>query len=155
MKFRDDLPDSGGGSFLRLKDKESIVGVFVGDLHEFFTLWKDKVSTIVPEGTSKASFRFRVNFVIKEGDGYVAKIFEQGKTVYKQLLEINKEYPLETIAVKITRQGSGVSDTEYFFMPMLKTPVSEAVYKVQLLQLDKDKAAEPVADQGFSEEMGF
>lgn len=138
MKFREDLPDGGGASdYLKLKDKESITGVFVGEMYEFFALWKDKKPLIVPEGTDGAKFRFKVNFVTKEDDNYVAKIFEQGKIVYKQLLEINKEYPLETIAVKITRQGSGQMDTEYLFMPMLKTTVSEAVYKVPLHSLEQ------------------
>lgn len=139
MKFREDLPDSGGGSFLKLKDRESVTGVFLGDVHEFFTLWQDGKSMIVPEGTPKAAFRFRINFIVKSGDGYAAKIFENGATVYRDLGALHEEYNLETVAVKLTRNGVGL-ETTYSLMPLLKTQINEAIRVTPLLQLDKDKA---------------
>jgi hypothetical protein len=43
VKFKDqsELPEGGGSkNFLKLKDKESVQGIFRGDLHELFVLWK-------------------------------------------------------------------------------------------------------------------
>lgn len=153
MKFRD-LPDSGGSkNFVKLKDKESISGIFMGDVHEFFTVWENGKTKHVPEDTPGASLRFRVNFVVKEGAVYVPKIFEQSKTVYRQLSELHEEYDLESIVVKITRNGSGKNDTTYSFLPILKQPLSaqavEHLKTIQLLPLvDHEHSQAPVNSDG-------
>src|SRR3984957_4152989 len=121
MKFRSEagLPSSGGANnFLKLKDRESAEGVFRGELCEFFILWEGNKSKIVPEGVPDSKFRFRINFVIKEGSVYVPKIFEQGIIVYKQLSALHDEYSLPETVVKITRNGTG-TDTTYSLLPLL------------------------------------
>lgn len=140
MKFRDDLPEGGGSkNFLKLKDKESVVGIFRGALHDFFILWDNGKSTPVDEGTPNAKFRFRVNFVVKDGASYVPKIFEQGLIVYKTLSELHNEYDLAKTVVKITRNGTG-TDTTYSVLPLLKQTLStdaEAYLdKLELLPLE-------------------
>lgn len=126
MKFRRDIPDGGGGSknYVKLKDKESVSGIFIGDIHEFHVVWEGNKTRIVPEGTPEAKFRFRLNFVVKEGTAFVPRIFEQGLTVYRQLAELNEEYGLDQIVVKITRNGIG-TDTSYSLLPLLKQEISK------------------------------
>jgi hypothetical protein len=155
MKFRD-LPESNGArNFLKLKDQEVAEGVFLGDLHEFSVLWENGKSRIVPDGTPRASFRFRVNFVMKEGPVFVAKIFEQGAVVYKQLAELHEEYDLSTTIVKIKRNGVGV-DTSYSVLPMVKKPLTPETMAhlktIQLNDLSTDSAPKGVDS---SEEIPF
>ena len=144
MQF-DSTPESGGSAdFLKLKDKESVTGVFRGDVYEFCGSWKD-AKFVLGEGKS---FRFRINFLTKDNDVLVAKIWEQGVTVYNQLKDLHAEYGLPETIVKITRTGTGASDTSYSILPIKKSEVSEAMEKqlaaVVLKELgheekDKDK----------------
>lgn len=159
MKFRKNLPESGGSNnYVKLKDKESITGIFRGEIKEFFVLWRDGKSTEVPEGTPGSKFRFRINFVTKEGSSYVPKIFEQGQLVYEQLAAIHEEYPLEQTVCKITRNGEKL-DTTYAIMPLRQpvTPETDNVLRVmKLLPLDSKAPAkqDQWADSGpeFKEE---
>jgi len=153
MKFKnqDELPETGGSkNFLKLKDKESVQGIFRGDLYEFYILWENGKSTVVDENTSGAKFRFRVNFVMKEGSSYVPKIFEQGLTVYNQLRELHDEYGLDEIIVKITRNGTG-TDTTYSVLPLLKQQISSATMdylsKMSLLPLEHNQNIPNHADK--------
>jgi hypothetical protein len=136
MKFRDDIPESGGSkNFLKLKDKESVSGIFMGELHEFFVLWEAGKSREVEANTPGAKFRFRVNFVVKEGSVYVPRIFEQGLVVYKDLAAINEEYPLESVVIKVTRNGVG-TDTTYNLLPLLKQSITkETLAHLQTIEL--------------------
>lgn len=163
MRFREDLPQGGGSNnFVKLKDKESITGIFRGETHEFFVKWTDGKSTEVPEGTPGSKFRFRINFVVKEGASYVPKIFEQGQIVYEFLAGLHKEYPLETTVCKITRKGEKL-DTTYEIMPLRQpvTPEAEKVLNTVKLNPLTSKASpegpayeEPFPDHG-PDEMPF
>jgi hypothetical protein len=125
MKFRNDLPESGGSkNYLKLKDKESISGIFRGDLMEFYVFWENGRSKVVSQDTPDAKFRFKINFVVKEGAVYVPKIFEQGANVYRQLAELHEEYDLESTVVKLTRNGTG-TDTTYSLLPLLKQTITK------------------------------
>lgn len=158
MQFRKDLPETGGSkNFLKLKDKESVTGIFMGDLYEFFVIWENGKSQVVPEGTPNAKFRFRVNFVMKENGVYVPKIIEQGLTFYRDLAAINEEYPLETIVVKVTRNGTG-TDTTYNLLPLLKQEITkEARDHLKTLELLPLEHSQKNNDQhpAFSEEIPF
>lgn len=118
-KFRSDVGTSeGAGNFLRIKDGESHYVIFVGSPVEFYTLWEGNKTRVVPEGTPKANFRFRMNAVVKENNAHVVKIFENGATVYRMLATIEKEYgDLESVIVKVSRRGTGL-ETEYTLMPL-------------------------------------
>ncbi len=115
MRFKKDLPQAGSGStsYLKLKDKESVVGVFQGMPHEFYATFKDGKYVEEPGG----KFRFKINFVIKEGTTFVPKIFEQGQVVYEQLGALHDEYGLDSVTVKITRRGEKL-DTSYDILPL-------------------------------------
>ncbi len=159
MRFKDekDIPSGGGDKFVKLKDGESIAGVFMGDPYEFSVLWSSGKSSVVEDGTPNAKFRFRVNFITKDAKGYVAKLFEQGPAVYKRLIKLNEDFQgLENVVVKITRHGSGMNDTEYTIDPVMdpKNPrqlmaVPDALSTVQLLPMTQETKPKDAPDHDF------
>lgn len=142
-------------NYLRLKDKDTVKGIFQGEPYEFKTHWNGKQSELCSEDSVcphcavglKAKFRFRINFVMKEGDAYVAKIFEQGWTVYNTLKDLSTEYDLENYIVKIGRSGSGINDTVYSIVPVPSgavLPQTKAILqKVELMDLRFESKDQP------------
>ncbi len=132
MKFprKETLNSSAGDTFLKFKDGESIVGIFRGEVYEFYQLWANGKSSLAAQGDAGAKPRFRLNFVTKDASGAMAaKIFEFGVPVYSQLADINEEYDLSQTAVKITRKGMGL-DTVYSILPLLKQAPTAAQLKI-------------------------
>lgn len=131
MKFKDDISAGEGLSsenFIKLKDKESISGIFQGDPFDYKTHWVQTLKNYAickGEGCehcatgNKPSTRFRVNFVVKDPstNKMVARIFESNATTYSSMRELNKDYPLDKTVVKITRNGSGPKTT-YQILPV-------------------------------------
>lgn len=156
MKFRDNLPENGSGSknFLKLKDKESVTGIFRGELHDYYAIWENSKSREVSETTPGGTFRFRVNFVVKDGSNYNVKIFENGVNVYRQLSELHAEYNLEETVVKITRNGTG-TDTTYSILPLLKQQLTKEaktfLEKLELLPLESKHNAQSYVDNSGEE----
>jgi hypothetical protein len=114
---------------VRLKDKESVTGVLRGTPYEYRQHWVGNSSIlcdglgkckVCDEGGNKPQFKFRVNIVASEnGSGMVAKIFESGWMVYKQLKSLQDAgYTLEKTVIKIARAGSGLNDTTYSVVPV-------------------------------------
>lgn len=116
MKFRDDIDVSGPSNFIKLKDGEDVRGICRGDIFEQWVIWENRVKTVVEEGTPGAKFNFKVNFIVKEGTSYVAKILEGGAQIYKQLAALSKEWELEETVIVIRRDGVELN-TEYTVMP--------------------------------------
>lgn len=133
MKFKSITTSGGSKNYLKLKDKEFVKGIFRGEPEEFYVKWENGKSSSVPEGTEKASFRFRLNFVTNENGTYVAKIWESSATVYQALAALSQDYNLEETVVKISRNGTG-TDTIYMVTP-LPDKVSEAMKK-QIASVD-------------------
>jgi hypothetical protein len=137
MNFPKTRGEGDGLPRVKLKDKESIKGVLRGDPKIFYQHWIGSVSHPCPGRQTcshcaqgvRSAFRFKLNFITKEGDQYVAKILEQGSKLYDQLEAINTDWPLEKSVIKVTRNGSGQNDTTY-----LATPV-QALTEVQLKQI--------------------
>ncbi len=171
MKFKSSGGGAGGKDFLKLGAGASVKGVFRGDVHEFKQHWVAQRSSLCPEdatcelckeGTSKAQFRFRLNVLINENGAYVAKIFEQGWTVYCQLRDMHaSDYNLEKTIVKITRNGEG-KNTTYTIMPLPGTmgTVNAAMEKqlgaVPLIALtDTPAETEEEPEQDGNEEAPF
>ncbi len=135
-------------NFLKLKDKESVVGVFRGSPFDFRQHWiANRSFPCKGQGCEhctnkvKSTFRFRLNFVTKDPNnpqGYVAKIFEQGFSVYESLRALGEAgHNLERTLVKITRNGTGQA-TSYTIvnMPQPLAPQSEQfISKVKLHDL--------------------
>lgn len=156
MQFRQDLPENGGGSknFLKLKDKESVTGIFRGDIHDYYAIWENSKSREVSETTPGGTFRFRVNFVVKDGSNYIVKIFENGISVYRQLAELHSEYNLEDTVVKITRNGTG-TDTTYSILPLLKQQLTKEaktfLETLELLPLESKQNSQAYVDKNGDE----
>lgn len=156
MKFRE---NSGSDSkdFLRLKDAESVTGVCVGELFELKNHWtgtkseqctQDDLCTYCSQGL-KPTFRFRVNFIIKDETGqFVAKIFEGGWKVYEALRDLNLDYDLEKYPIKISRRGERLN-TVHTILPAkggALTPDKAALMaKVPLLDLSLKDKVQPTA----------
>jgi len=108
----------GSGSFfISLKDGETVQGVFRGEPYGYYRKFPDK--TEYADWADGRRFRFKVNFVVKEKDEYVAKIFEGSKTVSEQLLDVIEEYSQDAV-FKIKRAGTTKDDTRYTIMHVRK-----------------------------------
>lgn len=116
MKFRDDIDAGGNKDYVKLKDGETVAGICRGEPEECYVLWENKVKTEVMQDTPGAKFNFKINFVVKEGTVYVAKILEGGAQIYKQLAMLSKQWELDETVIFISRAGTGM-DTEYTVMP--------------------------------------
>lgn len=129
---------NSGGSFIKLKDGDEVVGVFRGEPHTFYQEFKSKIE--YPYKVAGASFKFRVNFVVKEKDGYVAKILQGGATLAEQISACREEYGLDC-AYKIKRKGSGKEDTVYsvLYKSELAPQAKKEIDQVELKKLTSDK----------------
>jgi hypothetical protein len=167
MKFKEHPNQSTGSStFLTIKDGQSIKGIFVGDIYEFYTKWVGGKSIVSNQDDVDAKIRFRCNFVTVDEKGeLVTKIWEFPYAVYENLKNINDEYPLENTKVKITRTGTGTT-TNYNIMPLLgakdilKPSVVDIIKKMPLHELLNKKQVQafaPSQNQNDSDEneMGF
>lgn len=138
MKFSE-RPQSDGGSglpFLKLKDGESVFGVFKGEPLEGYLNWETKKWTPIGEPRPQGSnYRFRVNFITKEGAAYIAKVWEQGSFQADNIQKTQKtamrfmKKNIDEVVVVISRRGSGKDDTEYD-IEIAETQPSESSWKV-------------------------
>ncbi len=148
----------GGGSFLKINDKESVVGLFRGDPFEYKQHWinkqgvyctgegcpacaDDEKKNAQDGGKRKATFRFRLNFVTYDGVEYKPWILEQGWNFYQDLKGLHEgDYNLEKTLVKITRMGTG-NMTKYTILPVANKVMTEEelarIGQVKLLELEK------------------
>jgi len=160
MKFN----AGSGGSFLKINDKESVIGLFRGDPYEFRQHWENKKGILcegdecrhcleddkknaMDGGKRKPSFRFRINFVLYDVSGdWKMNIIEQGWNFYNDLKALHEgDYNLERTLVKITRNGTG-NMTKYTILPvnrLITDQDMERIAAVKLLPMDKHEAAPP------------
>lgn len=96
--------------FVSLKDGDSATGCFVGDPKIFYKNFASKQES--DNWIKGFSFRFKINFVVKEGSEYKSKIFEATSRVRDALLDAVNEYTQQCV-FKIKRAGSGKEDTRY------------------------------------------
>jgi hypothetical protein len=152
MKFNKDVKtknESSNTDYLKLSDGESIIGVFRGEIHEFFTKWKDGKSEKAIEGEEGARARYKINIFVLSTPPAM-KMWEFGIPVYIQLSDIHDEYPLPVTKVKITRRGERL-ETTYVIMPLLKEAdqLSEKqlayIESLPLHILDKTQSRSPEA----------
>ena len=105
------------GDFLKLKDGDEVFCMFAGDPISFYAKY-DKATNKTEqfgEYVQGSSWRFRINAIVKDGDGYTAKVLEQGRKFAKQLWECRNEYGMDCL-YKIKRSGSSIQDTTYTIM---------------------------------------
>jgi len=108
---------------IRLKDGESVTGVFRGEPVEYYqhrTPDGQYVQAVQGEmmNGKKPQFRFRLNLCVRgENGGFEAKVFENGWKVYEQLAALQESgYDLETTVIRLSRKGSTVSDTVCLYL---------------------------------------
>lgn len=162
-------------NFIKLNDGQEIVGVFRGDPFEFQDHWINNRSQECTGSSCehckagiKSGFKFRINFITKENNEYVAKIFERGWSVYKTLRKLHEgDYNLEKTIVKIKRIGSTRQNTEYSVLPIPKYHVNaqleNTLAKVKLHDLAKVGQESAPAEQndandfsaGFGDDVPF
>jgi hypothetical protein len=121
MKLPDvQAPETGSKNFLKIKDGESVRGVFIGEMHVFHTKWIGGKSVPCDNKDPDGKVRFRNNFVYHDAaqDQLVVKIWDFPWSVFEQLKDINSEYPLEETKVKITRSGT-MKETTYSILPLV------------------------------------
>lgn len=152
--------NSVGKFLLKLKPGESVTGVFKGDPAMFYQHFTGGRSSECPgrnvcqqcASGEKASWRFRLNFIAQDSTGaWSVKVFEQGRRVYTQLVEINKENPLEHTRVKITRIGAD-KQTTYQIMPSTKAITTAENATIEKLSLHT-LATVPAASEDNEEDV--
>ena len=130
MNFNSNPSIGSSGDFLKLKDKQTISGVFRGEVLEYYCKWDGKKSVKCDPTDKDSRFRFRVNFIVNENGVLKSYIWEQGPTVYNSLKSVNADYKLESYFMKITRHGSTMNDTEYMIMPVPNGALSPEKEKI-------------------------
>lgn len=156
MKFPAKGDSGSSKDFIRLKDGESVEGVFMGDPIDFKNHFKMGNCTgpgckiCATPGAPKAGFKFRINFIVKENGALLAKIFEQGWTVYESLAALNDEYEKSGADIsrqkfRITRKGTGPEGTAYHVVAipngLLNDEIAGIIKKVQLKDLNEGLGA--------------
>ena len=151
-KAKEESEKADDSIFIKLKDGQAVSGVFAGDPYIFYSIFKDPKE--YQEKVKGSSLKFKVNFVIKNQDGsFALKIFQQGNTFLKDLLEMREEYGLDYV-YKIKRKGTGKDDTKYHILPVkpLDDGQKQDISNLDLLDLvKKDKPADetpPPAEDG-------
>jgi hypothetical protein len=125
----------GPSNFLKVKDGESVTGILSGKLYIYYQNGFGPTAQIVGPGEGKQ--RFRHNFVVKEGDQYVAKVWEFGPKIYDQLAALDENgWELEKTLLTISRTGSTKENTKYTVTPSKKEPPAAALKEISKLELN-------------------
>lgn len=153
MKFRDfGSKNNDQGKFLKIEPDSSQVMLLRGEIAEFGLVGEGRDLKKVQSGTPGSRQRFIVNAIVSENHTFVAKVFEFGILIYRQLAQLNTEMDLEKTKMKIMRTGSG-KNTDYSVIPVIKEPLSpkqlDEINKVPLHFLDvplQDKKVEEIVN---------
>lgn len=126
--------------FIRLKDGESIEGVFRGEPYFFYQKFKDPIE--YEKWAEGRSFKFKINFITRDNGTPTAKIFQGGATLRDMLIDAADEYSLDTV-FKIKRTGSGKDDTRYsiLFKASLTPEQIKTIGEVKLNELERGKTS--------------
>jgi hypothetical protein len=126
MKF-EDLSIRSGGSFIKIKEGESIRGVCRGTAYRYDMHWPTgaKTSTLCSgadcelcKAGDKKRKRFKVNFIVLENGVYVAKVLENGNELWEQLVALSASgYVMDKTMIAITRKGIG-KESRYTALPV-------------------------------------
>lgn len=142
-----------GGNRISLESGQDIVGVFRGEPVVYYSSFNqatnssiEKEEPFVVNGKS-AQQRFKVNFIVKEGDKYVAKVFSGSATTGKALADAEEEYGLDTL-FKIKRDGTGTG-TKYHIMYKAKLDENQ-IKLVNAVALNDLYVSEKGEDPAFS-----
>jgi hypothetical protein len=114
-------PSEGGatGMFLRFAPGETKRLVLAGEISECYKKWVGGKGIECAPDDPEAGLRFKVNAIVDEDGALVAKVWEFGITIYRDLAAVHSEYPLTETKIKVTREGSTKDDTTYTILPLL------------------------------------
>lgn len=138
MKFpkRQNSGIEGPSNYLKIKDGESVAGILVGELYTYFQTGFGPTAKIVGPGEGKE--RFRANFVVKEGDKYVAMVWNFGPKIYDALSALSDAgWDLDKTTITIARAGTTKENTRYTVTPSPKPPSEAALKAIQALELNQ------------------
>lgn len=144
--------------FIKLKDGETVIGVFRGEPSTGYVKWTGSKYIPSTEEEAGSSWRFKMNFVVKENGALVAKIFENGSLLWDKLAELSEDYDIERHTVKIKRSNSGDYVT-YDVIPVkdgeLNDQAIKALESVELHDLGGSNAGDTVPNNGEGDSGGF
>lgn len=131
---------NGGGSdgpsnYLRIKDGESVTGILRGELYKYYQTGFGPTAQVVGPGEGKE--RFKANFVVKEDEKFVAKLWEFGPKIYDMLAALHESgWKLDNTLLTISRVGSTKENTKYTVSPMKKEPTAAAMKEIEKLEMN-------------------
>lgn len=137
MKFpkRQGSGHDGLSNYLKIKDGESVTGILAGKIHIYYQNGFGPTAEIVGPGEGKQ--RFRHNFVVKENDQYVAKVWEFGPKIYDLLAALDETgWELGKTLLTISRTGTTKENTKYTVTPNKKEPTAAALKEIEKLGLN-------------------
>jgi len=122
------MKENAGGNYLRLKDGDEIVCMFVGEPSPaYYSIYKDPTRYKTRVEGSKITFD--IPCVVKEGDHYETKTWSFGFFTALTLKEMKDEYGMDYV-YKIKRKGAS-TDTRYHILPQRKiTDAEKAKFSV-------------------------
>jgi hypothetical protein len=104
---------AGGGDFIALEDKESVVGVFCGVPYVRKIVWINGKSEPYDQDVHVDKPKRRVGINFYDVQTKTMRIFEGSPTWFRQVASLHKKYKgLDSKVFEITRSGSG-TDTTY------------------------------------------
>lgn len=149
-----------GKHILKVEDGKNVVGNFRGEIVKFYQHWSGSRPVLCPgrevcelcassdENVRRASGQFRINFVTRTAP-HQAFIFQGGKRVYDQLVQLNKDVPLEKAWVRVSVTGTKQNkQTMLAIVPgengLVKPAEEKAILQVPLhdISLNRDDEAD-------------
>lgn len=138
-------------NILQLKPNEPVKVIFRGHIADFYQHWLGEggsARSIKCTGIAnncpgcvqgkKPGFRFRINVIVKDSEGYQVKVFENGWKAYQQMEALQKAgYDLEHTVMQITKTGEKLQSV-YTITPLpngIISPETEgALLKLTLIE---------------------
>jgi len=133
MKFNKPDREPVGGNFLRLGDGKSVIGVFRGDPFTFYQSYENGRYRVVPSTDANGKFAFKINFIVKEGDSLVAKIFQGNYFDYTALMDLHDEFDLEKVYIQISQTGERQNKRISFLPRTKQKPDEKKIASVPLI----------------------
>lgn len=130
---------SNSGTTIKLNDGEKVVGCFVGDYVTYYSLFNKETNSgkQYTKEVPGSKLRFKWNFVIKENDKYIMKVWDGSATVGETLADCIEKYGQETW-FEISRKGIQL-ETRYniMFEAKLEDKDKKEIEKLQQFDLGK------------------
>lgn len=138
-----------GGNFIKLKDGNSIEGIFRGEPHVFYQKFGDRTEH-KERGTKEEgrSFRFKMSMIVKEDDQYVSKIMAGGFYLATSIDDQITENGIDSI-YKVKRMGSGPQDTRYavVFKKALTEDQVKTISEIPVKELEVGRGVEESGEE--------